>query len=57
MEMNTQREWRVRGDLAKDRALSHTKVPGKTKGEMSAKETDWQGVGEEERGNLEENDG
>lgn len=57
MEMNTQREWRVRRDLANDRALSHTKVPGKTKGEMPAKETDWQGVGEEERGNLEENDG
>lgn len=37
---NIQRERRVRRDLIEDRALSHIRVPEKTKGEMLAKEID-----------------
>ena len=36
VEENIQRERKVRRDLAENRALSHTKVPEKTKGEMLA---------------------
>jgi len=40
IEENTQRERKARRDLFEDRALSHTKVPKKTKGEILSKEID-----------------